>query len=229
MRTAARRITRKDIRRPDRFVTMVRRFLSLSAAHRAALIAGIAASLAVLALLVGWDFYRSRQNRIASEEYARAVDLYHTGRYREALEALNRLEIYRSSFYSRLGMLYSANAQASLQDTNRAIETLQRLLSKESKEPVVRQGAYTSLGYLQEERGQFAEAAASFGEAEKIVGPLTADATLGRARSNRLAGNLKEAAASYRKFLTENPDSERASEIAFRIQELEAKAGAAAK
>ena len=154
MRTAARRITRKDIRRPDRFVTLIRRFLSLSAAHRTALVAGIAAFLAVLALLVGWDFYRSRQNRIASEEYARAVDLYHAGKYKEALEALNRLEIYRSSFYSRLGMLYSANAQASLQDTNRAIETLQRLLSKESKEPLVRQGAYASLGYLQEERGQ---------------------------------------------------------------------------
>ena len=210
-------------------MTLLRRGMLLSKTHRAALASAIAIFVALAALLLGWDFYRSRQNRLASEEYARAVDLYHAGKYKEALEALNRLEIYRSSFYSRLGMLYSANAQASLQDTNRAVETLQRLLSKESKEPLVRQGAYASLGYLQEERGQFAEAAASFGEAEKIVGPLTSDATLGRARANRLAGNLKEASASYRKFLTDNPDSERASEIAVRIQELEAKAGAAAK
>lgn len=229
MRTASRRITRKDIRRPDQFVTLVRRFISVSATHRPALTASVAVVVGILVLLLGWDFYRSRQNRLASEEYARAVDLYHAAKYKEALEALNRLEIYRSSFYSRLGLLYSANTQAALQDTTRAVETLQRLLAKEQKEPMVRQAAYASLAYSQEQRGQFQEAAASFAEAEKIPGPLKTDATLGRARSSRLAGNFKEALASYRKFLSDNPDSDRASEIAVRIQELEAKAGAAGK
>jgi tetratricopeptide (TPR) repeat protein len=229
MRTASRRITRKDIRRPDQFVTLVRRFIAMSATHRPALTVSAAIVVVVFVLLLGWDFYRSRQNRLASEEYARAVDLYHGGKYKEALEALNRLEIYRASFYSRLGLLYSANTQAALQDTTKAVDTLQRLLAKERKEPMVRQAAYMSLAYAQEQRGQFQEAAASFAEAEKIPGAQKSDATLGKARSSRLAGNWKEAAASYRKFLTDNPDSDRASEIAVRIQELEAKAGAAAK
>src|SRR3954471_18361537 len=112
MRTATRRITRKDIRQPDWFVVLVRRFVALSKTNATALIAGVAVIICLGVALFGWDVYRSRQNRLAAEEYARSVDLFHAGKYKEALDSLNRLEIYRSSYYSRLGMLYKANAQA---------------------------------------------------------------------------------------------------------------------
>lgn len=227
MRTASKRITRKDIRQPDRFLTLVRRFASFSTTHRPVLTGTIVAVAVVAGAILSWDFYRTRQNRLASEEYARAVDLYHAGKYREALEPLGRLEIYRSSFYSRLGMLYAANTQAALQDTAKSAETLKQLIAQEQKNALVRQAAYASLAYTQEQRGQFQEAANSFAEAEKIDGPLKPDATLGRARASRLAGNFKDALAAYKKFLADNPDSERASEISVRVQELEAKAGGA--
>ena len=228
MRTASRRITRKDIRQPDRFVTMARELVAFSKTNRTAVAAALAGAVLLVAALLGWDLYRSRQDRLAAEEYNRAVGLYHAGNLKEAQEALGRLEIYRTSLYSRLGLLYAANTQAALQDTTRSIETLKLLLQKEKKDPLVRQAAYVSMGYSQEQKGQCKEAAASFAEAEKLAGPFKADATLGNARCSSVAGNYKEALAAYRKFLADNPDSERLNEISVRIQELEAKAGGAA-
>lgn len=227
MRTATRRLTRKDIRQPDRFVVLIRRVAAVVKENQTALIAGVAAFVFVVVALVGWSLYRGRQNRLAAEEYARAVDLYHDGKYKEALDALARLEVYSSTYYSRMGLLYAANAQSALQNSNAAVESLRRLLDREKKDSLLRQSAYVSLGYTQEQRGQWTDAAQSYAEAEKIAGPLKSDAELGKARSNAQAGNAKEAIASYKKFLADNPDSERASEITVRVQELESKTGAA--
>ncbi|HEY1266847.1 MAG TPA: tetratricopeptide repeat protein [Candidatus Binatia bacterium] len=197
--------------------------MAFAKANLTAFLAAGAVVIFVIIALVGWQLYKSRQNRLAAEEYGRAVDLYHSGNYKEALDALGRLEIYRSSYYSRLGLLYEANAQAALQDTGRAAETLHRLLDQEKKDSLLRQSAYVALGYNQEQRAQWADAAQSFVEAEKLSGPLKADATLGKGRSYEQTGNLKEAAAAYKKFLADNPDSERSSEITVRLHELEAK------
>ncbi|HEX9444264.1 MAG TPA: tetratricopeptide repeat protein [Candidatus Binatia bacterium] len=228
MRTASRRITRKDIRQPDWFVTMARELVSFGKTNRTALAAALVVLILFVAALLGWNLYKGRQDRLAAEEFGRAVELYHAANYKQAMEALNRLEAYRTSYYSRLGLLYAANTQAALQDTARSIETLRQLLQREKKDPLLRQAAYVSMGYSQEQTGQCKEAAASFAEAEKLAGPLKADATLGKARCDGVAGNYKDALAAYRKFLADNPDSERFSEVSVRIQELEAKAGGAA-
>jgi len=227
MRTATRRITRKDIRRPDRFVVLIRRSVAFAKENQTALIAGVAAVVFVVVALAGWGFYRGRQNRLAAEEYARAVDLYHAGKYKEALDALARLDVYSSTYYSRIGLLYAANAQTALQNSNAAVESLRRLLDREKKDPLLRQTAYVSLGYMHEQRGQWTDAAQSYAEAEKIAGPLKTDAELGKARSYAQAGNSKEAIAAYKKFLVDNSDSDRAVEISVRLQELEAKAASA--
>ena len=224
MLRSPKRITRKEIKQPDQFVTLTRECISFLTSHRTVLIASLSVLAATLAIFLGWDVYRGRQNRLAAAEYARAVAFYHKGNYKEALEALNRLQIYRATVYSRLGLLYTANSRAALQDDAKAVEALQQLIATEKKEPVLRQAALTSLAYTQETKGQCQEAASSFGEAEKIDGPLRGDATLGKARCSQLTGNFKEALASYRKFLTDNPASDRVNEISVRVQELEAKA-----
>jgi predicted negative regulator of RcsB-dependent stress response len=226
--SSPKRITRKEIRQPDRFVTLLRRGVLLFNANRIAVFAAAAIVVRAGAALFGWPIYSSRQNTLAAEEYARAVSLYHDGKYKEALESLKRLEAYSSSFYSRLGLLYAANTQAALQDPAKAAEALRRLLAEEHKEPLVRQTAYVALGYAQEQAGQCAEAIASFAEAEKIAGPLKADASLGKARCNGIAGNLKEALTAYRAYLSEDPSSDRVNAISLRVQELEAKTSAAA-
>jgi predicted negative regulator of RcsB-dependent stress response len=225
MASAPKRITRKEIRQPDRFVTLLRRSVLFFNTNRIAVVAAIAGVFLAGAALFAWDIYAGRQNRLAAEEYARAVNFYHDGKYKEALEALKRLETYSSSFYSRLGLLYTANTHAALQDAPKAAEALRQLLAKEPREPIVRQTAYVALAYAQEQAGQWREAVASFAEAEKIAGPLKEDASLGKARCSALAGNLKEALAAYRGYIRDNPASDRVNAVSLHIQQLEAEVG----
>ncbi len=217
------RVTRKDIRRPDQFVTFTGRLFHLVEEHRNAFVASLALILLVVLGLWGWDSYRSRQNRLAAQQYSRAVTLYRDGKFREALETLSHLNIYRSSPYTRFGLFYQANAHIALKEPAKAIEALQELLRQERKDPLLRQLAFMELGTTQERAGQCGEAAQSFSEAEKISGPFREEALLGKARCSTQNRDLNEALKSYRQYLTNYPASERIAAISLQIQELEAK------
>lgn len=217
------KITRKDIRRPDQFVTLAGKSFHLFRQHKTSFLVSVALIISVLLALWGWDLYRGRQNHLAAQEYSRALTLYHDGKYREALDALAHVSIYRSSPYSRLGLLYQSHSHVALQETAKAIATLQQLLNRERKEPFLRQLAFVTLAYAQERTGQCPEATRSFTEAQKLPGPFKEEAILGKARCFAQSQDFKAALNSYRQYLTDYPASERISEIALRVQELEAK------
>ena len=220
MLRSPKRITRKDIRQPDHFVILARQCISFFTQHRTRFAVSLSILAAIVVILFGWDLYRGRQNRLAAAEYTRAVRLYHQGRYRETLQALGRLSAYPSSFYSRLALLYAAKSHMALEENEKAVEPLRQLLATERSDPLLRQAAFMSLAYVEEKIGQCQQAVLAFAEAERIAGPLTTDATLGKARCSAQTGNVNEAVASYRKFLTDNPSSERVGEMQLRLQEL---------
>jgi predicted negative regulator of RcsB-dependent stress response len=225
MARPVRRITRKDIRRPDQFITLTGQFLELFAQHRTKFLASLALIVALLFGAWGWDLYRTRQNRLAEREFNTALILYHNNKYREALEALAKLDIYRSSSYSTLGLLYQAHSYIALKDNSNAEAKLQELLRREKKDPLLGQLALLTLGYTQERSGRFKEAVQSFSQAEALQGPFKEEALLAKARSNSLMNNYKEALNAYRQFALSYPNSERTKEAMLLAQDMESKAG----
>lgn len=219
------RVTRKDIRRPDQFVTLTGKIFTFLRQHRTESLASLALIIALASALLAWDFYQTRQNRLASQEYSKAIALYHEGKYREALEALARVSVYRSTIYSRLGLLYQAKSYVALKEDDKALGALQELLQRERKDPFLRQLALMTMAHIQEGAGKCADAAPHLAEAEKIDGPFKEEALLGKARCKLQNNDLKEALSSYRQYLNNYPGSERVSEIALKIQDLEAKVG----
>ena len=219
---APKRITRKDLRRPDQFVTLTGKLLVLFRQHKTASFAASAVVIAVFLTLWGLDLYLSRQNRLGAQEYSHALALYHSGKHREALGALSRVGVYRYSVYSRLALLYQANSYIALKEPTKAVPILQQLLNKEKKDPFLRQLAFLTLGYAQERAGRCQESIQSFAAAEKLAGPFKEDAILGKGRCAAQNRDLKEALSSYRQYLASYPGSEKSAEIALRIQELEA-------
>ena len=224
-----RRLTRKQIRRPDRFIVLVRQAADFIRQHKAPCMAALGAAAVILVGLVGWSVYSARQHRLAAAEYSRAVDLFHQRQYNEALEGFTRVAIYRSTIYASLGRLYQAHVYATLKETTKAAETLRQVADGGRGEPMLIQLAYLALGHAQEEARQWREAAQSYDAAEKLAGPFKTDAILGRARAATLAGNLPEALAAYRLLLADGSDSEGRGELSLRIQELESRASPAAK
>jgi predicted negative regulator of RcsB-dependent stress response len=217
------RITRKDIRRPDRFVTLTRTLFDLFAEHRTPVLLSLTLVLVLLAGLWGWDFYKGRQNRIAAEQYSRALSLYHQGKYRESLNAFAQVVSYRQSRYSPLALLYQANSYLALKEPAKAVETFQEFLRRERREPFLRQLAFLTLGHTQETAGQCKAAVVSFAEAAKLDGAFKEEALLGKARCSAQNRDLNEALNAYRQYLSSYPGSDRIGEISLRIQEIEAK------
>ncbi len=225
MARLSKRISRKDLRQPDQFVTLSRRIYQLlTEEYRAQSAAAAALVVALLLAIWGWNVYSDRQNRLAAEVYSRAVALYHNRKYPEARDAFARLiEDYRSSTYARLGQLYQANIYIVLKQPGPAASVLQDLLNRERSDPIVRQLAFLSLAYSQEAQAQWKQAAGSFSQAEQLQGPFKEEALLGVARCSLASNDFRAALNSYRQYLSAYPDSDRSTEVTLRTQELEAK------
>jgi len=225
MAHASKRLSRRDIRRPDQFVTLTGRFFHFVTHYRTHFIAAAAAIIIILLGLWGWEAYGARQNRLAAREYGSALGLYHEGRYLQAVEAFVRLRSYSASPYSRLAILYQAKSYLALENPVKAAATLEELLQRERKETLLRQIGLLTLASLQERTGRCKEAVSRFAEAEKIAGPFKDDALLGKARCSLQNQDPKGALDSYRQYLTSYPGGDRVSEVSLKIQEIEAKIG----
>jgi predicted negative regulator of RcsB-dependent stress response len=219
---SSKRLTRKDIRQPDRFIDLMGksgRFL----AQKKKLVCGVVAGLLVIfAGLWGWSFYQQRESQIAAGQYFPALELYRTGNYREAATALAQVAAHRRTIYGRIALLHLAHVQVALGEYPKAVETLQEFLRRQSKDPWLRQIGLVNLGYVQEISGRCPEALAAYAEAQKLEGSLKDEATLGEARCGAQSGKPKIALDSYRRYLSTHPISERDGEISLKVQELEA-------
>lgn len=217
------KISRRDIRKPDQFITITGEILHFLAEYKTAGIAALALILAVLLGLWGWDAYRQRQNRLAAQEYSRALGLYHSGKYTQAIDAFGQVKGYGSTPYGSFSLLYQANSYSAVGDSAKATAALQELLQRERKDTFLRQLGLLTLASFQERTGRCKEAVTNFAAAESSAGPFKDEALLGKARCSLQSQDLKQALNFYRQYLSSYPASERATEIVLRVQEIEAK------
>lgn len=222
---SAKKITRKDIRRPDSFITFTGQFLRFLDEHKTAVFLSAGLLLAVLLGIWGWQSYTRSQNLLAAEQFFDAVALYRKGQYQEAIESLERVKTYRSSTYLHLAQLYQANSHLALKEYDKAAEALDKLLHEEPNDPFLRQTAFLTLGYTHEKAGRCEEAVNAFARAQEINGPRREEALLAEARCEVEIGNFEEALHTYRQHLSDYPASEKKTATELRIQELEAKVG----
>jgi tetratricopeptide (TPR) repeat protein len=225
MATASRRLTRKQIRQPDKFIVLTQNISALIQEHKVKVLLTAGILLAVLLAILAWQFYVNRQNRFAAEEFNRALALYRAGNYAAALPAFQKIEGYSASRFYSLALLYQANSHYALKDTDKAIELGRNLLRSGSPDPLVREAGLMALAAAEEHKGLCKEAIQHYGEAEKLAGPLSGPAALGKARCSAQTGDLKAAIATYREYLRQ-PDRELSAYVSAQIAELEAKVAA---
>jgi predicted negative regulator of RcsB-dependent stress response len=221
-RPPTKRLSRKEIRKPDQFIDLMGRSYALAVQKKQVLLAaGIAVAL-ILGGLGGWNLYQRKQNEAAAVEYFHAAQLYRDQKHKEATPALAQVALYHGSVYGRLALLHQAQSHVALKEYPKAIDALQELLRRETAGSSLRQIALINLGYVQEMSGQCPEAMSAYSEAEKLPGSLRGEALLGTARCSVQAGNPTSALDAYRQYLTDDPASYRSSEVSVRISELEA-------
>ena len=217
--TQTRRITRKEIRQPDRFQIFTEQALEYLQAHKNLAFAVIG-GLVLLGLgIIGWQFFKEKQNNAAAVEFTNATALYKEEKYREALTALEKVQQYRWSRYAGLAHLYQANSHIALGELDKALSSAQRAVTASRPDTLYRQLALMTLAHAAEQKNDCRQALQSYNEAHKIAGAQQSEALLGKARCLEKNGDLAGALAAYKDYVKDQPGSL----LTAKVTELESK------
>lgn len=223
MAAPRKRILRKDIRQPDRFMVWTGLVLDWVKAYRRQLIGAGTAVVVVVAAVVGWQYYRGYRQDLAVRDYSKALVEYQEGRYEAALEAFENLRAQGEAPYDKLANLYVANSYIALEQPAKAVEVLGGVAGADG-DGFVDQVMLVTLGLAQEMNGACDEALTTLNRALDRPGPLRQEAMLGKARCSARLGKTADAAETYKAYLKEFPEAETV-EIALRLQQLEGTSG----
>jgi hypothetical protein len=219
MATASRRLSRKALRQPDWFQLASENTAEYFQAHKTLVFSAAAAVIVIIAIVWGWQSFKARQEIAASHEFTKALALYQSEKYREAIAAFETVQTFRWSRYAVLAHLYLANSHMAIKEVDKAASAAQRSLIATKPNSLYRQIALFTLASAEEQKNQCPAAIEHYSEAQKINGALQANAVLGKARCAEQLGDTKTAIAGYKEYLKENPGSP----FALKLAELEAK------
>ena len=219
MATASRRLSRKDLRQPDRFQLASENAIEYFQTHKTLVFSAAAALIVIIAIVCGWQIFKAKQDIAASHEFTKALALYQSEKYRDAIAAFDHVQTFRWSRYAVLAHLYLANSYMANKDVDKALSAAQRSLTATKPNSLYRQIALFTLASAEEQKNQCQAAIEHYNEALKINAALQANAALGKARCAEQLGDTRTAVATYRQYVKDNPGSP----FAMKLAELEAK------
>lgn len=212
--THTRRITRKELRQPDRFQVATEQALEFYRSHQNLFFAAIGALTLIGVVILGWQMFKERQNVAAAQEFTKATELYQSEKYREALAALEKVQQYRWSRYAGLAYLYEANSHIALGELDKALNSGQRAVTASRPNTLYRQLALMALANAAEQKNDCRQAIESYNEAHKIAAAQQAEALLGKARCLEKTGDTAGALAAYREYVKDQPGSLMSAKVA---------------
>lgn len=218
--TQSRRITRKELRQPDRFQVATEKALEYFQSHKNLVFAVVGVLVLIGLGILGWQLFKERQNDAAALEFTDATALYQAEKYREALTAFEKVQSYRWSRYAGLAHLYQANSHIALGELDKALSSGQRAVTASQPNTLYRQLALMALANAAEQKNDCRQAIESYNEARKIAAAQQDEALLGKARCLEKTGDAAGALAAYKDYVKDQPTSILSAKVA----ELENKA-----
>jgi len=201
---ARQRFRRKDLKRPDEFVTRGRAFIQWASGNVQTL-SWAAGGFAVAVLAIaGFFSLRTARVRQANEDLAQALSVFQAARYAEAATQLAGVaDRWQSTPIGQIASLYTAEAQAKANDVDAATTRLRDVVAAGQPSSYLRQQALVALASVLERKGDVAAAADQYAQAALAEGPYTATAILGEARTREQAGEKDKARTLYERFAQE--------------------------
>lgn len=201
---ARQRFRRKDLKRPDEFVTRGRAFIQWASGNVQTL-SWAAGGFAVIVLAIaGFFSLRTARVRQANEDLAQALTVFQAARYPEAATQLAGVaDRWQSTPIGQIASLYAAEAEARASDVDAASTRLRDVVAAGEPSSYLRQQALVALGSVLERKGDMVAAAEQYAQAAAAEGPYTATAILGEARSREQAGEKDKARTLYERFAQE--------------------------
>lgn len=176
----AKGIRRKDLKEPDEFLTLSKRFLEYAGAHERELTIAVLALVGIGAIALGIRWHRSWQLGKAEAAFGAARLELAAQRLPTAAERFAKVGAeWPGTRYGELALVYTGNCYAELGKDNEASSAYERALA-DGRDPVVRQIAHYNLGILKAKAGDKAGSAKELGAAAETEGPLRGAAWFAR-------------------------------------------------
>ncbi len=226
------RITRKEIKQPDEFMTLSARAIQFAQAHTREIIIGVASLILLGLILWAVSAYSEKREAEASSMLARAQSLLHpiaagleegqaaasaepsaeeTAEAQALLEDLVRN--YKRTEASHVARILLGQRYYEAGNFEAAIETYEGFLKKGKRKPELVAMAWEGLAYSYEAKGDFAEAASCYEKMSRTsMTNLHGWAYLGMARCYEKMGRNEEAVEAYRALLADFPQHSKAGE-----------------
>jgi tetratricopeptide (TPR) repeat protein len=205
MPPSRRRLTRKQLKQPDEFITIVERLRDFVTNNLAQVTAAVIVILVAAVIVAGVVWYERSRDSAAGERLYQGLAALNAREYAQAeelLASLARDEPDRRA--GRLARLYLASAYAGMGDFGKARDALVVFVA-EFRDPLFASLALADLGAIYERMGDLAKAESAYRSAAGVAGPARVRAELGVARVLARMGKRDEAIETYRNFLARNP------------------------
>lgn len=235
------RITRKEIKQPDEFITLSSRAIEFARAHTRELILAVAAVIALALLCWALSAYFNRREAQASRLLAQAQGLLNPASPavqggqpvpaetkadpEAAAQALDILEDvaenYKRTSAGKVAQILLGQRYYEAGDYDAAADTYETFLKKGNRNPELKALAREGLAYAYEAKGEFAKAAISYEKLSRSTRPhVQGWALLGMARCYEKLGEIKKAIDAYRTLVAEHPQHPKAGEARANIARL---------
>lgn len=208
-----RKVSRKALKQPDEFVTTLDWIAEWVASNLARVIIAAVALVAAISIGFVFSFYSQHRQRIASDQFYRAINALSDKDYQAAAKGFSILaQNNSSSTLGRLAEFYLATTYLAQNQPSKARDAIRNYLADASNR-LFRQMALTQLGVTNEDLGDYRDAYAAYVKAAHLNGPEKARAQIGAARTLARIGDRQGAIAAYQQFLRENPFAQQRAEV----------------
>jgi len=213
---AEQRLSRKEIRQPDQFISFSVQILEWTKEHSPYLISGTLGIIVVVALLTGWSAWqkhREQQAEIVLYESTKLINA--TARATNRSQVLGHLQKLVSDYgstpaatlaYWHLGHLYFETGEYAAALT--AYKQAQQRFTRASQ-PLMLAVVILDVGYAQEASGLCEQAITSFEAVLQLPAHwLRGEAYLGLGRCHESTGALRKAVTIYERALSDGEVNE---------------------
>ncbi|RMF86838.1 MAG: tetratricopeptide repeat protein [Nitrospinota bacterium] len=228
MATKGRKLSKKDLKQPDEFITLSTRAILFARKHKREVLWGVGILVGILLIVTGVTYYFRTLNRQAFALLTEANTLAESAEKRgEAQKLYEKIvqdySLSRASLQAhlQLGHLYFQN-----KEYDKAVQEYQAALKKAPQGSTVREVALISLAYAYEQSDRCAQAIET---AQEIIddpaGKLTYEALMLQGRCYEVLQNPAQALASYEQVLEKFPSIAARVDVESKVARLRKKTG----
>jgi hypothetical protein len=168
----AKGIQRRQLKEPDEFLTLSRRFLEYARHHEREVTLAVLGIAVVVGIALGVRWYRSWQESNAEAAFGAARHDFTELKFDSAAEGFRRVvSTWPATSHGHLALVYLGNSYAELGKTKEAEGAFRQALQQDSDD-LLRQIAHYNLGLLKMKSGDKSGAATELAAAANATGPL---------------------------------------------------------